>query len=230
MKRIAILQSNYIPWKGYFDMIAAVDEFILYDDVQFTKSDWRNRNQIKTPNGTMWLTIPVGSDLNRTIREVLLPDDQWRIKHLRALNHSYRSAPFYEEVMHLISPEYEPKAHSSLSSLNRKLTEVICGYLGITTKITNAWDYPVTVGKTSRLGDLCEQVGAQVYVSGPAAKSYLDVSLFADRGISVEWFDYSGYEEYSQLWGAFVPAVSVLDLLFNCGKSSPQFMKYVRRL
>jgi WbqC-like protein family len=226
-KKIAILQSNYIPWKGYFDLIAAVDEFIIYDDVQFTKNDWRNRNKIKSPRGLEWLSIPVGQNISRRIRDVELPATNWRQQHWNKLHEAYRTCPYYEEVGAVLAPFYQSVQIETLTEFNRGLIEAICGYLGITTKISYAWDYPSSVGKTERLVDLCRRTGASEYISGPAAKAYLDESLFTANGIDVRWFDYSGYPQYTQLFGEFEHGVSVLDLLFNCGNESPNYMRHV---
>jgi WbqC-like protein family len=228
-KKVAILQSNYIPWKGYFDMIAAVDEFIIYDDVQFTKNDWRNRNQIKTPQGVQWLTVPVGQNINRRIRDVVLPNALWQVKHWKTIEANYRRAQHFDNAAPYIAPLYLDKEHASLSLLNRALIEAVCAYLGIQTKISASWDYTTGEGKTERLVDLCQQAGASEYISGPAAKDYLDEGLFAKQGIGVSWFDYSGYLPYTQLWGDFVHGVSILDLLFNCGRDAPNYMRYVAR-
>ena len=228
-RKAAIVQSNYIPWKGYFDMIAAVDEFVLFDDVQFTKNDWRNRNQIKTPQGVQWLTVPVAQNINRRIRDVTLPDTRWQAKHWKTIESNYRRAPHFDLVAASIEPLYTQTRHTCLSSLNRSLIEAISALLGTTTKISNSWDYTLTDGKTQRLVDLCKQIGATEYVSGPAARSYIDENAFSEQGIKLTWFDYSGYPEYSQLWGAFVHGVSILDLLFNCGADSPKYMRYVAR-
>lgn len=225
MKKIAILQSNYIPWKGYFDLIAAVDEFILYDDMQFTKNDWRNRNKIKTPKGLEWLSIPVGSDISRKIREVALPENDWQAKHLKSLDINYGRAPYFDEIMGLIKPIYNNGNIKTLSAFNRALIECVCGYLNIKTKISYSWDYALGEGKSERLVNLCQQANAQLYVSGPAAKDYLDTQLFEQSSIKVEWFDYAGYQEYPQLWGAFEHGVTVLDMLFNCGSSARNYMK-----
>lgn len=226
MKKVAIVQSNYIPWKGYFDMIAAVDEFILYDDVQFTKNDWRNRNQIKTPNGLHWLSIPVGQDIRRLVRNVDILGHEWQVKHWKSLSANYSRAKAFDDISEWLEPIYMTEKHSNLSKLNRRLIEMICLYLEIPTVIKNSWDYELGEGKTERLVNLCLQAGATVYISGPAARSYLDESLFTDARIQVDWFDYSGYPAYPQLWGDFAHGVSVLDLLFNCGKASMSYMKF----
>ncbi|MGS1110738.1 WbqC family protein [Achromobacter anxifer] len=228
MKTVAILQSNYVPWKGYFDLIAAVDEFVIYDEVQFTKNDWRNRNQIKTPQGTQWLSIPVGADIQRRICEVELPAGPWPEKHWKTLAANYGRAPYFDDVARWLKPLYLERRYQRLSELNLAFIKAICGYLGIGTKISDSSDFEHTPGKTGRLVGLCRQAGAQRYISGPAAKAYLDESEFSAVGIRVEWFDYAGYPEYPQLWGEFEHAVSVLDLLFNCGAGSPQYMRYVK--
>jgi hypothetical protein len=229
MKKIAINQSNYIPWKGYFDLIASVDEFILYDDMQFTKNDWRNRNQIKTPRGVEWLSVPVGPAIHRRIRDVTLPDSLWQAKHWKTLDANYARAPYFREVAEWLRPLYLQARHTHLSALNRLLIETVCNYLGIKTRITNSWDYQLPEGRSERLAALCAQTGATEYISGPAAKAYLDEDLFKRAGLKVTWFDYGTYPEYPQLWDGFVQGVTVLDLLFNCGPEAPRYMHHLAR-
>lgn len=230
MKKVAILQSNYIPWKGYFDMIASVDEFILYDDMQYTRRDWRNRNQIKTPNGVQWLTVPVKAKgkYHQKIRDTEIDGQDWASAHWKSLAQNYRRAPCFNEVAEWLEPLYLAKSYTHISQLNRSFIEAVCEYLGIKTVISNSWDYILAEGKTDRLADLCVQAGGGVYVSGPAAKAYIEESVFQAMDIKLTWFDYSGYPEYPQLWGEFTHSVTILDLLFNCGKDSHQYMRYVR--
>ncbi|MBF0460472.1 MAG: WbqC family protein [Magnetococcales bacterium] len=230
MKKIAILQSNYIPWKGYFDMIAAVDEFILYDDVQYTRRDWRNRNQIKTPQGIQWLTVPVQvkGRYEQKIKDTLLDGSDWAMAHWRSLSQNYRRAPHFDEIAAWLEPLYLAESYTHVSQLNQRFIESVCGYLGITTTITHSWDYTLLDGRTERLADLCVQAGGTEYISGPSAKNYVEESLFVKRGIKLTWFDYAGYPEYPQLWGEFVHGVTILDLLFNCAKEAPRYMRYVR--
>lgn len=228
MKKIAILQSNYIPWKGYFDIIAAVDEFILYDDMQYTKNDWRNRNRIKTPKGLEWLTIPTGSDISRRIRDVELCDYRWQIKHWKTIASNYSRATYFYEISDWLEPLYLNTQHTNLSQLNRQFIEAICKYLNITTKITYSWEYALSQGKSERLVDLCVQTNAKEYISGPAANGYLDSSAFSEKGIKLTWFDYSGYSQHPQLWGEFSHEVTILDLLFNCGNLSKTHMKHIK--
>jgi hypothetical protein len=232
MKKVVITQSNYIPWKGYFDMIAVADELILYDDMQYTRRDWRNRNQIKTPQGQQWLTVPVKvrGKYHQTIRETEIDGTGWAEAHWKALGKNYRRAPHFEEVATIFEPLYLQHQHTQLSALNHELIEAVCAYLGITTKISNSWDYALIDGKTERLADLCAQAGGTEYISGPAAKAYIEEHVFVERGITLTWFNYAGYPEYPQLWGEFTHNVTVLDLLFNCGKDAPHYMKHVAPL
>jgi len=230
VKKVAVLQSNYIPWKGYFDMIAAVDEFILYDDMQYTRRDWRNRNQIKTPQGLLWMTIPVlvKGKYHQKIRETEIDGSDWAVAHWKTLAQNYRRAPHFDAVAEWLEPLYVSGRSTHLSQLNRLFIEAVCGYLGIETKLSNSWDYSLGDGKTERLADLCMQAGGTEYLSGPSARNYIEESVFAERGIKLTWFDYSGYPQYPQLWGEFTHSVTILDLLFNCGKEAPNYMRYVR--
>jgi hypothetical protein len=229
MKKVAILQSNYIPWKGYFDMIAAVDEFILYDDMQYTRRDWRNRNQIKTPQGVQWLTVPVQvkGKYDQKIKDTLIDGSDWATAHWKTLVQNYRRAPHFLEVAQWLEPLYLSESYTNISKLNRRFIEVICHYLGIKTIISNSWDYNLLDGKTERLADLCMQAGGTEYISGPSAKDYVDESVFNNMKIQLTWFDYAGYPEYPQLWAEFTHGVTILDLLFNCGKDAPKYMRYV---
>lgn len=229
VKRVAIVQSNYIPWKGYFDLIASVDEFVIYDAVQFTRRDWRNRNRIKTPQGVRWLTVPVLTKgrARQSIRETQTDGPHWADVHWRTIQSNYARAPHFDYIAASIEPTFK-NPPANLSALNEQLIKSICVMLGISTRITTDQNYRLIEGKLLRAADLCEQSGATTYVSGPAAKAYLDESILRACGIQTEWFDYSGYPEYPQLWGDFVHEVSILDLLFNCGPDAPGYMKHVR--
>jgi len=230
-KKVAIVQSNYIPWKGYFDMIAAVDEFILYDDMQYTRRDWRNRNQIKTPQGVQWLTVPVKvkGKYHQSIRETEIDGMDWAQAHWKTLCQHYRRAKHFTQIAPELEPLYLQTDYSHLSPLNRKLIEWVCMKLGIQTIISNSWDYQLIEGKTERLADLCAQAGGSEYISGPAARDYVDGNIFTEKHIKLTWFDYEGYPEYPQLWGEFTHGVSILDLLFNCGNDAPRYMRYVQQ-
>lgn len=226
-KLVVIVQSNYIPWKGYFDLINMADEFILYDDVQYTRRDWRNRNLIKTPQGLQWLTVPVevkGKYFQR-IRDTRISEPGWARKHWATLLHNYSKAPFFDTYRPVFEPLYLENADTLLSDLNRRFIEAICGVLGIGTRISWSSDYPLVEGRSERLLGLCLAAGATRYLSGPAARGYLDEQLFNDAGVAVSWMDYSGYPPYRQLHGAFEHGVTVLDLLFNEGPEATRYMK-----
>lgn len=230
MKKVAILQSNYIPWKGYFDLIAYVDEFIIYDEMQYTRRDWRNRNKIKTPQGLQWLTVPVEvkGKYHQTISETLIDGNGWAESHWKSLVANYARAAHFKEISALVEPLYKG-SYSNLSDMNRVFMARICEILGIKTEISDCIDYEMIEGKTERLADLCRQAGGDIYVSGPSAKDYIDPEVFAGMNIGLEWFEYENYPPYDQLWGDFVHGVTILDLLFNCGPDAPNFMRYVKR-
>lgn len=210
-------------------MIAAVDEFILYDDMQYTRRDWRNRNQIKTSQGIQWLTVPVKvkGKYHQKIRDTEIDGVDWAVAHWKTISQNYRRALYFEEIASWLEPLYLKGSYGYLSQLNRCFIESICSYLAIKTQISNSWDYDLIEGKTERLADLCAKAGGTVYISGPAAKGYLEEGVFANKSISLTWFDYVGYPEYPQLWNEFAHGVTILDLLFNCGKDSRHYMRYV---
>lgn len=208
-------------------MISRVDEFILYDDMQFTKRDWRNRNQIKTAQGLQWLTIPVMSKGNyfEPIKSIRVGDREWADLHWKSIRLNYSRAPHFDSYHELIAGLYK-KALSMefLSQINRLFLERICEMLGIATYISCSMDYHVGEGKNERLISLCQQAGASHYLSGPAARSYVDEAAFAAAGISVEWMDYSNYKLYEQRFGEFASGVSVLDVIFNCGDKAAELV------
>jgi hypothetical protein len=226
-KRVAIVQSNYIPWKGYFDLIKSVDEFILFDDVQYTVRDWRNRNKIKTTQGVIWLTIPieVKGRFYQKIREARVSDLSWQTKHWKSITQAYGKARYFAQYRERVEDLYRDSSAQYLSEINYTFLSTLCPLLGIHTPITWSSDYDLPPGKTERLVALCQQAGATEYVSGPAAKSYLDETLFAKERIGVQWMDYSDYPEYHQLFPPFEHAVSVIDLLFNEGPNAWRYMK-----
>jgi hypothetical protein len=171
--------------------------------------------------------VPVGIDISRRIRDVTL-DARWQVKHWKSLESNYRRAPHFDEIGAWLEPLYIGQSYTHLSRLNRRFIEAICSYLCIRTRITNSWDYELPDGKTERLSALCTQAGGTEYISGPAAKDYVEESVFSEGGIKLTWFDYAGYPEYPQLWGEFTHGVTILDLLFNCGKNAYRYMRYVR--
>jgi len=225
--KVAINQSNYISWKGYFDMIQSVDLFILYDDVQYTRRDWRNRNKIKTPHGLKWLTIPVNvkGKYFQKIKDTTVNDKRWNIDHLRAIKSSYAKAKYFKDVFPIIEDLYLTANYTTISEINFHFILAICKYLDIKTKIVFSSDYDLSEEKkTDRLIDICLQAKATEYISGPLAKDYINKQLFDKANIGLTWMNYDNYPEYSQLYGDFVHKVTILDLLFNCGKSSINFI------
>lgn len=231
MKKVVITQSNYIPWKGYFDNIAAVDELVLYDDVQYTRRDWRNRNQIKTPQGLLWLTVPVevsGKYLQK-IKETRISDSKWAEKHWKSIQANYAKAACYAQTADFLADLYRQASSPWLSEVNHLFMSAICRYLGIGTPIRWSGEFALAEGKTERLVEICRQLGATDYYSGPAAKAYMDESLFEAAGINVHYFDYSGYPEYRQLHGDFTHGLSIVDLLLNEGQEAHKYLKHTAK-
>jgi hypothetical protein len=226
-KKVAIVQSNYIPWKGYFDLINSVSEFILFDDMQYTKRDWRNRNKIKTQNGLMWLTIPVRvkNRYRQKIREVVISDPRWNHRHWKSIVHNYSRAKYFPVYRELFDGLYLGSTERFLSQINYRFLTAVCEILGISTKLSWSMDYRLVEGKTERLVDLCKQAGATEYISGPTAKGYIDEELFRSEGITLRYMDYSGYPEYTQLFPPFEHHVSIIDLIFNEGPNAPRYMR-----
>lgn len=226
MKKVVILQSNYIPWKGYFDLIKSADEFIFYDEVQYTKNDWRNRNQVKSPNGLHWLTIPVKQNsIHQIISETKVVDDKWKKKHFETLRQFYSKALNFKSEIDFIESLYNTCNYEELSKINYHFISNIAERLGIKTKLSWSHDYETPGGKTARLVHLVKAVGGTHYISGLAAKSYLDTSLFAEAGIELLWANYSGYQEYHQVHPPFAHGVSIIDLLLNTGYEASSLLK-----
>ncbi len=226
-KRIAITQSNYIPWKGYFDMIHSVDELVLYDDVQFTRADWRNRNRIKTQGGLKWLTVPVEvkGKYTQKIKDTRISGKRWSQKHWQAIRHSYSKAPYFKEYRDVFEELYLGLDEEFLSGVNFRFLEAVNRVLGIKTRISWSSDYELPEGKNERLISICREAGADRLLSGPAAQAYMDESVFGQESIKVEWMDYSGYPEYRQLFPPFEHGVTILDLIFNEGPNAKNFLK-----
>jgi len=227
MKKVAILQSNYIPWKGYFDIINSVDEFVLYDSMQYTRRDWRNRNKIKTPQGTQWLTIPIDSKgkFFQKINETVVAGTEWRSKHWKTIIQNYSKSPFFNMYKERFEALYLHNNELNLSELNFHFIREICSILEINTSFRWSREFTLTGNPTENLLTVCTECEATQYLSGPAAKEYIDLNLFNDAGITVQWMNYSKYPEYSQQFPPFEHSVSILDLLFNEGPQAKLFMK-----
>ena len=226
-KKLLITQSNYIPWKGYFDSINTVDEFVVYDDMQYTKRDWRNRNQIKTPQGLFWLTIPVvvKGKFFQKINETQVSEKNWGNKHWKTIATNYSNAPYFKEYKDVFENLYKDDTFCNITDININFIKTINSILGINTKITDSREFEIIDGKTERLIDICKKCNATDYYSGPAAKDYMDEGLFKNNNINVHYFDYSNYSVYPQLFGDFSHFVTILDLIFNTGEKAKNYMK-----
>lgn len=223
---VSILQSNYIPWKGYFDIIAKSDVFVIYDEVQYTKNDWRNRNIIKNHNGLQWLTIAVRQDsLDQKICNTQVFKSNWTKKHIKTLQVNYAKAPYFNEYKDIVFAVYE-NVTNNLSEINTEFIKAICMMLEIDTKIIDSSTLNLKGDKQERLINACKMLKSDTYLSGPAAKSYLDEDIFAMNNINIEWMEYSNYKEYNQLFPPFEHGVSILDLIFNEGPNARKFLKY----
>ena len=225
----AIHQPQYLPWLGYFDKIASADIFILLDNVQFKKNEWQNRNKIRTPQGWQWFTVPVIHNFGQLISEVKINNQtKWRDAHLKALCLNYKRSPFFdtyiEEFKNIYSQNWK-----NLADLNIFLIKKIVSWIGIQTKIFIASEYQVTEDSTQRLIDLCRIAGADTYLSGIDGGKYMDFDKFRKNNIEVMTQNFC-HPRYEQVWSGkdnenFISHMSVIDLLFNCGKGSLSVIK-----
>lgn len=230
MTTALITQSNYIPWKGYFDAVNLADVVVLYDEMQYTRRDWRNRNKIKTAQGVKWLTIPVQvkGKYHQKINQTEVSDPDWAQRHWTTIRHEYARAAHFDDVAPALAELYRRcGSESRLSSINRCFLEGICPMLGIEADFRWSADYELRGDRSEKLLNLCLDLGADRYLSGPAAQGYLDVDAFTRAGIEVVWLDYSGYPEYGQLHPPFEHGVSIVDLLLNEGPKAPRFLKSI---
>jgi hypothetical protein len=228
MKKLFVIQTNYIPWKGYFDALNMVDEVVLYDTMQYTKNDWRNRNQIKTAQGLQWLTIPIDvkGKLHQRINEATVSEayHDWREKHWKAIQLNYSKAPYFKNYASLFENLYKNDTETNLSKINYSFISLINSILGIKTKLTWSTDFELKGDKNERIIELCKATDSKEYFSGPAAKDYIDTSLFEKEDIKLSYLDYT-YPPYNQLYGEFIHAVSIIDLIFNEGPNMHKYMK-----
>lgn len=217
-KKVVILQSNYIPWKGYFDLINDADVFIFYDEVKYTKNDWRNRNKIYSANGEQWLTIPIFKEaVNLKISEVKMQTPSWQQLHFKSLYYAYKKAPCFSQIESLINEVYLEREWTYLIDINRYLIERIARMIGIQTRFEDSKAFDLSGERVERLINILNQSGATHYISGPSAKKYLSGSehLFEKNGIELIYKDYSGYIPYKQMREPFTHAVSIIDTLAN---------------
>lgn len=188
MNKIAILQSNYIPWKGVFDMINMVDTFVFFEDVDFTKRDWRSRNKIKTANGDLWLTVPVKKAPRGTkIYDIEINNDGWQEKHYKTIKMAYKKSKYFNDYLWLLDDIYLQKTWINLSELNQFVTKRISELLGIKTQFVNSKELETKGAKDDKLIEICKLLDATTYLSGPAAKDYIDINKFKREKIGLEY-------------------------------------------
>ena len=214
--KVVVLQSNYIPWKGYFDLIHDADQFIFYDEVKYTKNDWRNRNRICTKNGLQWLTIPVEHDyVHHKISEVRFTSTSWQDLHYKSLILGYKAAPCFDQLEKIANDYLIDHQWEHLKDLNHYLIKGIAREIGIQTEFKDSADYILEGDRINRLLNLLVQAKATEYISGPSAKDYLlpYVDLFEDKGIQVKFKEYREYKYYDQLSFPFQQRVSILDMI-----------------
>lgn len=229
-----ILQPSYVPWRGYFDQIRRADLFIFYDDVQYDKHGWRNRNQIKTPHGKKWLTIPVhtaGVTSGIAIQDVQIDwSRNWPQSHLKSLASAYGRAPYFKQYLPLLESFYS-RHDGTIADFTIETTMLLARELGLEqARFMRSSELKGIGGqRTQRLVEILSRVGADHYISGPSAREYIEPEKFREAGIELEYMQYD-YPEYPQLYPPFDPQVSVLDLLFMTGKKALDFIIPVERM
>jgi hypothetical protein len=223
--RVGVIQSNYLPWRGYFDFIDDVDLFVFHDDLQYTKGDWRNRNRIKRPSGTAWITVPVeaGPTARRISETRVCRGSGWEEEHLRRIRESYRGMPGLPDVLSILREAFA-RREETVSALNIRLIAALCEYLGVRTPTEMSERFRPEGAKTERLVGILRRAGATAYLSGPTARGYLEEERFAEAGIRLEYKTYD-YPPYPQPWGAFDGAVSVVDLIACTGREARRYLK-----
>ncbi len=231
--KCVILQPFYIPWRGYFHQIQKADAFVFFDDVQYEKRGWMNRNRIKTAHGAQWLSIPVSNKSsivkNTPINEIEIDKTQavWREKHWKSVRQSYAKAPFFNQYEKLLTEFYE-RDDQFLADFTIDLTIALARELKIeNTKFYRASEFKATGRKTDRLLSILEKIGATHYISGAAAKSYIEPEKFAEAGITLEYMIYD-YPAYEQFYPPFDGAVSIIDLLFMKGGEAGKYIWNVK--
>jgi hypothetical protein len=230
---VVILQPSYIPWRGYFDQIRRADLFIFYDDIQYDKHGWRNRNQIKTAQGKQWLTIPVhshGVTDGIPIKNVRIDwSKPWAKNHLKALTFAYNKAPYFKRYSPLIESFYS-RRDETLADFTIVTTETLARTLGIlSTRFMRSSEITgINCQKTDRLIQILTKVGAKHYISGPSAHDYIERDKFDAAGISLEYIKYD-YPAYEQLYPPFEPFISVLDLLFMTGERALDYIVNIQK-
>ena len=224
--RIVITQSNYIPWRGWFALVRSAELLVLYDSVQYTKRDWRNRNLIWTPNGEKWLSIPVTtkSRFHQAINETEVNDRSWPKSHFGVISNTarlYNSDPsIVADFRHLFSKLSD---FDRLSSINLYSIQWIAERIGIDVRILTDEQFEFNGTPSKRLADIAQAAGASVYITGTAAKNYLDTTEFELRHIDVEWTDYSSLPADNTLPSSPLE-LSILDTMLRHGYEQSRFL------
>ena len=229
MHKVAIHQPQYIPWPAYFDKILNSDVFVFLDNVQFQKNGLQNRNQIKTPQGKAWLTLPVKHDFGQNINQASISQPAIKQKHLRSLQMNYAKAPYFNEIYALNEPVLEQE-NNLLSDVSITLIRNFLDYLGHEVRVVKSSNYDFS-GKSSDLVlNICKHFEAEQYLSGGGAMDYMDKESFDDAGIEImiQSFDMPEYNQCFPKQG-FIPGLSLIDLLFNEGKGAVQLLQKATR-
>ncbi|MBW7954469.1 WbqC family protein [Candidatus Gracilibacteria bacterium] len=215
----SIHQPNYIPYLGLFNKIKQSDVFVIYDIAQYTKGDYHNRNKVKGSNGEVLLTLPVFVNFGQEIKDVRFNNSILK-KHFQTIEQNYKKAKFYNDYITKIKEIYDYKG-DSISEFNTITIKKICELLGIKTKFIILSDLinSMESKNTDALIDICKLVGATEYISGAGGKNYIEESKFTQAGIILHYQDYH-HPNYNQLWGDFIPYMSIIDLILNEGENS----------
>lgn len=227
MTRVAIMQPTYLPWSGYFGLMQSVDVFVLLDSVQFGRRSWQQRNRIKTASGAQWLSVPV---LSKGKREQLICQVEvdkgsgFAASHRRSIEMSYAKTPCFTQCADRILP-FLDNGSTLLADLNISVILELKAELGITTRLLRSSELHCSGAKADLLASLCRQIGATTYVSPPGSKEYLDESdAFESAGVQVQYFEFK-HPKYQQPFGEFLPYMSIIDMLFNCGERSSSLIQ-----
>jgi len=226
---IGIHQPEHLPWNGFFDKVDQSDIFVLLDNVPFEKNYFQNRNRIRTRDGWAWLTVPVYTSgrFSQLINEVeIIKNSNWRKKHWKTLFYSYKNAPYWERCAEFFKSLYQKEWHY-LVDLNETIIRFIIGELGIKVKLVKASELNVSGRSTELLLNICKELGADVYLSGKSGREYLDEHRFKDEKIEVMYQDFK-HPIYPQQFEPFIPQMSTIDLMFNCGDSSLNILRHTR--
>ena len=230
MSKIIITQSNYIPWKGYFTTMRKATHIILYDDAQYTRRDWRNRNKIVTPSGPTWLSIPIdvkGKYLQK-INEAKVKNNDWCLDHWNKIVQNYKNAPCFKEYSQYFEDLYLEKFTELdyLSDVNRVMLLRCIELLGIEIEVLDSREFSIRGGKTGKLINICKDLEANEYFTGPAAKGYMEEQMFPENGIKLTYYDLDGFPEYKQMWEGCDHHVSILDMFFNLGSDTAKHFNW----